>query len=76
MRLWEDENGQFVEPPEDVQSGDSFFKCDIRRFVSHTKIFEGLTGLKFEKCCLISCDLPDDSKTKDCNTAQIDYEVD
>jgi hypothetical protein len=37
----------------------------------HTAIGEGFTGLKFENCNLVNCDVPADTVVVSCNTTQI-----
>ena len=59
-----------------VKNGDEFIACNIMREKPYTKMFDGLTGLKFARCNLVNCDLPDDSELDVfTNNAQIEYEI-
>jgi hypothetical protein len=48
------------------QNGDEFVKCNFSRSVPHSAILAGVTGLRFEKCNLVNCDIPTDATKEDC----------
>ena len=73
--IHEAENWSFRDFPE-VADGDSFVQCNMVRAVPDTTVFTGKTGLKFLHCNIINCDLPADSETEQCNTAQNEYTFD
>lgn len=49
-----------------VGNGHVFEYRNFTQKLPHTKIFEGVTGLKFKKCNLTNCDLPGDAVTEGC----------
>ena len=55
--------------PED---GDIFMDCNFSQIVPHTKTFEGVSGLIFESCNLMNCDMPKDAVVTKCLTVQKD----
>lgn len=54
--------------PTDVQNGDVFDNCNIAQLNTHTEICFGKTGLTFQGCNLLNCDIPGDSIIDDCLT--------
>ena len=74
MRIHQNLAWSWEIPVGDYQSGDVFMDCALVQFAPDTKIFEGLTGLKFIGCNLINCDIPADSEVFECNTAKVIYE--
>jgi hypothetical protein len=52
--------------PENVEPGTEFVRCNFSKRISHTKLFDGIAGLKFVGCNLLNCDLPDDAVVDDC----------
>lgn len=44
-----------------AENGQRFERCNFARLQPHTKIFEGITGLRFFECNLTNCDLPPDA---------------
>ena len=54
-------NYAFKEPPE-VENGHEFVNVNFTRAVPNTKIFEGVTGLVFNNCNLMNCDVPEDAE--------------
>ena len=57
-----------------VSSGDVLIMCNIARIAS-TNVFEGLTDLTFMRCNLINCNLPENTVTEMCNTAENEYVI-
>lgn len=47
-------------------SGDVFVGCNLSQSNPHTKIFDGISGITFESCNLVNCDLPDNSIVNKC----------
>lgn len=50
-----------------IQNNDTFLGCNFSQTVPHTKVLDGFTGLTFQKCNLINCDVPIDSIIDDCS---------
>ena len=73
--IHQSENWAWNPAPVGVQSGDSFISCNLVQFTPETKMFEGLNDLTFIRCNCINGDYPPDTTMEECNTAQIDYEV-
>ena len=47
-------------------NGDTFLNCNFAQVKPHTVIFKGVTGLRFESCNLLNCDIPPDAAKDDC----------
>lgn len=60
-------------PMPEIEDGHKF-KCDnFCQLQPHTPLFEGKSGLEFDSCNLINCDLPDDTVSKFANNAQVSW---
>ncbi len=44
-----------------IANGDTFERCNFTQIDPHTDILVGYTGLTFENCLLINCDVPPDA---------------
>ena len=53
-----------IKPIPQVENGHVFTGDNFSQLVAHTKILEGVTGLRFIKCNLTNCDLPPDAVTE------------
>lgn len=54
-------------------NGQTVKNYNITQFAPGTKIGEGVTGLKFIRCNLVNCDIPNDATTDNCNTRQLNF---
>jgi hypothetical protein len=53
-------------PLPDVENGHEFTNCNFAQMIPHTAIFEGLVELKFTRCDLVNCDIPQDAVLDGC----------
>jgi hypothetical protein len=56
-----------------AQNGQKFVLMNFTRSAPHTGIFNGVTGLIFDRCLLINCDVPTDAVCLDCAPCHHDY---
>ncbi len=56
-----------------VQNGHRFVRDNFTQVQPHTKIFEGITGLTFEGCALLNCDVPSDATLIDCSNGHASF---
>ena len=70
------ENQNFSRQSPPAEPGDVFVRCNLAQEQPHTPICPGVSGLRFEACNLVNCDLPDDASVTDSNTAQVRYGLD
>lgn len=59
--------------PVGVKDGHAFNGDNFTQLFPHTKILEGVKGLRFIDCNLVNCDIPEDAETIGCLRAQIDF---
>jgi hypothetical protein len=69
--IYDSQNFSYSQPV--FANGDIIRNCNLSQLLPHTAIGTNVTGLRFEKCNLINCDLPIDAVAVDCNRAQIDW---
>lgn len=62
-----------IKPIPSVENGHTFKGDNFLQLLPHTKICEGVTGLKFIKCNLTNCDIPPDAVTEGCRPYHIEF---
>jgi len=55
-----------------LSDGDELVECNCSQYAPGTPFGAGLAKLRFARCNLVNCVLPEDAETIDCNTAQVD----
>lgn len=53
-----------------VSNGDTFIECNFSQLVAGTEIANSYTGLTFEKCNLMNCEVPGDAVVERCLTVE------
>jgi hypothetical protein len=57
----------------EIENGHKFNGDNFCQLQPHTPLFEGKSGLEFDSCNLINCDLPADTVRKFANNAQVSW---
>lgn len=56
-----------------VKNGERLVRHNFTQAQPHTKIFLGITGLTFEGCALLNCDVPPDATLIDCSNGHASF---
>jgi hypothetical protein len=62
-----------IKPLPTVENGHVFTGDNFLQLQPHTKIFEGVTGLKFINCNLTNCDIPADAICEGCSPRHAEW---
>ena len=57
------------------EDDDEFIDCNLSQLKPETEICSGRTGLRFLRCNLSNCLLPEDSVTEKCLTVQVERDA-
>jgi len=56
-----------------LKDGETIRDRNLSQLVPGTPIFHGVKGLRFLRCNLTNCIVPEDAEVVDCNTAQVSF---
>lgn len=57
----------------EVNNGQTIERWNLNQMLPHTELFTGIIGLRFVKCNLVNCDLPNDAVLDDCVRCHLSY---